>query len=355
MKPVRTVLSAAVFLVLGWGAPTAVAEVAGPRPVDALIARLTDREAARVLVVAHRGCWKGAPENSLKAIEDCVALGVDMVELDVARTKDGALVLMHDETVDRMTDGAGRVADLTLAEVRALHLRAGAGGPDAPTTELRVPTFAEAMLAARGRMLVNLDAKADVYDDAFAVLTETGTADHILMKRPVTAADPPLAAQVPFDRVFAMPILVQTPAPTPEAASGQAAAPPLAVSAPVSLLPAPATTAAAVIAPAATPATVATASVAAAVAAQAAAPPAGVELVFTGMDFLAEAAPRIAERGARVWVNTLRPQHAAGLVDADALAAPDAVWGRLIALGVDTIQTDEPAALIAYLRARGLR
>jgi len=69
-----------------------------------------------VLVVAHRGCWKATAENSLAAIEACIALGVDVVELDARRTVDGALVLMHDATVDRMTNGHGRVEDLTLAQ-----------------------------------------------------------------------------------------------------------------------------------------------------------------------------------------------------------------------------------------------
>jgi glycerophosphoryl diester phosphodiesterase len=64
------------------------------------------------------------PENSLAALERCIELGVDMMETDIHRTRDGALVIMHDDTVDRTTDGTGAVADLTL-----LHF---VDQPDAP-------------------------------------------------------------------------------------------------------------------------------------------------------------------------------------------------------------------------------
>src|SRR2546425_4771732 len=73
-----------------------------------------------VVVIAHRGANKFAPENTLAAFRKAVDLGCDYVELDVRRTRDGALVLMHDSTVDSKTDGKGKVADLTLAEIKAL-------------------------------------------------------------------------------------------------------------------------------------------------------------------------------------------------------------------------------------------
>jgi glycerophosphoryl diester phosphodiesterase len=81
----------------------------------------------RVLVAAHRGDWRHAPENSLPAIEKCIALGVDIVELDLQRATDGALVLMHGAKLDRVTTGKGRVADRTLAEIKQLRLRNGPG------------------------------------------------------------------------------------------------------------------------------------------------------------------------------------------------------------------------------------
>lgn len=79
------------------------------------------------------------------------------------------------------------------------------------------------------------------------------------------------------------------------------------------------------------------------------------ELIFSSLSWLDTTAPLAEAMDARVWVNTLNPSLAAGLVDADAIGAPDRVWGVLIDRGVDMIQTDAPAELLAYLRQRGLR
>src|SRR5690242_20566049 len=72
------------------------------------------------LVIAHRGGAALWPENTLVAFRNAVALGADVLELDVRATADGRLVVVHDATVDRTTDGRGAVATLTLAEVQRL-------------------------------------------------------------------------------------------------------------------------------------------------------------------------------------------------------------------------------------------
>jgi glycerophosphoryl diester phosphodiesterase len=269
---------------------------------------LLDADNPAVMVVAHRGCWRDTAENALSGIEACVRMGVDVVELDVRRTRDGALVLMHDETVDRTTNGTGRVSDLTLAQVRALRLRAGAGGPSAALTQESPPTFAEAIQAARGHVLVNLDAKADVYAEAFAELERLDAIDLIIMKRRVTENDASLARQSPFDRVLAMPIVDQAAGATAAILAGQTQGAPVAV-----------------------------------------------ELIFTDLGWLNDTAPMVEAMDARVWVNTLNPNLAAGLVDTDAVTSPDRVWGILIDRGVDMLQTDAPSELIDYLHSRGLR
>lgn len=98
--------------------------------------------------IGHRGAAGHEPENTLRSINRAIALKADLVEVDVQRTADGCLVLLHDKRVDRTTDGRGRVAELTLDEIRALD--AGAGE--------RVPTLAEALKLAAGRigMIVEL-------------------------------------------------------------------------------------------------------------------------------------------------------------------------------------------------------
>lgn len=78
------------------------------------------REVKRPLVFAHRGGGGLFPENTLGAFEYSAKVGVDFLELDVHSTADGALVVMHDRTVDRTTDGRGKVNELTLAEVKKL-------------------------------------------------------------------------------------------------------------------------------------------------------------------------------------------------------------------------------------------
>jgi glycerophosphoryl diester phosphodiesterase len=71
-------------------------------------------------VIAHRGNRAHAPENTIEAMREAVALGADALEFDLRVTRDGVLVLLHDALVDRTTNGAGAVERLTLAEVKSL-------------------------------------------------------------------------------------------------------------------------------------------------------------------------------------------------------------------------------------------
>ena len=105
----------------------------------------------KVLRIGHRGAAGHAPENTLASIEKAIALGADLVELDVQRTRDGYLVIIHDKTVDRTTDGTGSVSRMTLATLRTLH--AGDGQ--------RVPTLEEALQVANGRVGLIPEIKAD--------------------------------------------------------------------------------------------------------------------------------------------------------------------------------------------------
>jgi glycerophosphoryl diester phosphodiesterase len=92
-----------------------------------------------ILVIAHRGDSPGFPENTLAAFSQAIALGVDVIEVDLQTTKDGVVVLLHDDTVDRTTNGKGFVSDYTLDEIRELDAGAYAGarfeGEHIPTLE----------------------------------------------------------------------------------------------------------------------------------------------------------------------------------------------------------------------------
>jgi len=81
-------------------------------------------------VIAHRGASAEAPENSLEALELGMELGADAIELDVRRTADGALLVIHDPTLDRTTDASGRIADHTRAELADVRLPNGAPIPE---------------------------------------------------------------------------------------------------------------------------------------------------------------------------------------------------------------------------------
>lgn len=149
----------------------ALATAAGTTPAG----KLRDPAATpELLVIAHRTCWGEAPEVSLSGIRACDGTGIDGVEIDVRKTRDGALVLIHDTTVDRTTNGTGTVADMTLAEMRALRLRRGAGGRNVVVTDDRVPTLEEGLLAARGRYIVHLDLKTATHADVAPVLARLG-------------------------------------------------------------------------------------------------------------------------------------------------------------------------------------
>ena len=107
-----------------------------------------------VRVVAHRGgALLGPPENTLPAIEKAIEVGADLIEVDIRQTSDGYLVLMHDETVDRTTNGRGRVDRLTLDEIRALAIKHEGKGI------IRVPTLKEALGIMKGRIDPDLDYK----------------------------------------------------------------------------------------------------------------------------------------------------------------------------------------------------
>lgn len=95
------------------------------------------------LMVAHRGFSAIAPQNSIPAIEKAIEHGFDGCEFDIHNTKDGKWVVIHDDTVDDMTDGQGNVADFTLEEIRKLKLDSGNGIED--YENLQVPTLEEVL------------------------------------------------------------------------------------------------------------------------------------------------------------------------------------------------------------------
>jgi glycerophosphoryl diester phosphodiesterase len=120
------------------------------------------------LVVGHRGAAAHAPENTMESFRLGVEMGVDAVELDVHVTADGQLAVIHDDTLDRTTDGSGSVSMLTMDEIRAADAGARFASPDGSTPfagrDLRVPTLPEVLewLPAGVGLVVEIKAMAAV-------------------------------------------------------------------------------------------------------------------------------------------------------------------------------------------------
>ena len=118
------------------------------------------------LIIAHRGDSAHRPENTLAAFAGALEVGADLVEFDVQLTRDGQVVVIHDATVDRTTDGRGRVAEMTLAQIRGLSAGYRSRFGAAHRGE-RVPALGEALALLKDRARVMVEIKPDaVTDDA---------------------------------------------------------------------------------------------------------------------------------------------------------------------------------------------
>ena len=150
-------------------------------------------------VVAHRGGRVWAPENTLAAFRKSVELGADGIELDIHRCKTGELIVIHDETVDRTTDGTGFVKDMTLPQLRELS----AGAKWAPASQLRklsagityssefkkekLPLLTEVFDLVKGKLLINIEIKnapidyPGIEDDLIVLLKKYPHSDKIMV------------------------------------------------------------------------------------------------------------------------------------------------------------------------------
>ncbi|MEX1311379.1 MAG: glycerophosphodiester phosphodiesterase family protein [Candidatus Sulfomarinibacteraceae bacterium] len=138
---------------------------------------------APIRVIAHRGFSGRAPENTLIAIRRAIEVGADMVEIDVTMTADGHVILLHDETLDRTTDGLGAPTDMTLDEVRRLDAGSWFGPEYAGE---RIPTLDEALETVKGRILINVEIKSEavlhgVVPRVAAAIEEHGMIDQVVV------------------------------------------------------------------------------------------------------------------------------------------------------------------------------
>lgn len=254
-----------------------------------------------VLVASHRGNWQNHPENSLAAIQSCIDLGVDIVEIDVRKTKDGHLVLMHDSDVNRTTNGTGSVNSKTLAEIKQLLLVNRNGRL---STE-RVPTLKEAMELAKGKIIVMIDKANDSFSITHEILKETETVSQALFLEFYDYDEViPAMSKSLFENSLYVPRVKETKGNKEKYLKpfieNEAAA--------------------------------------------------AVELRFsTTNSHTLSVIPQLKEANISIWMTALQNDMVAGYTDQVSLTNPDLGWGKCIELGANVIMTDYPENLINYL------
>ena len=277
-----------------------------PTRAEKIRTQLLTCDESSVIVVAHRADWRNFPENSLEAIQSSIDMGVDMLELDVQRTKDGVLILMHDHKLDRTTTGQGNIAETTWEEISKLNLKDHKG----EVTGYKVPKLEDALLLCKDRIMINLD-KADRYfDEVFALLDKTGTGDLIVMKGGQPADKVREKFGQYLEKVIYMPIVTIN-----DEASEQA------INAFMEDMK-----------------------------------PVAFELCYSNAESPVPAKLKTSLKGRTLlWYNTLWASLCAGHHDDLAVEDPDGTYGFMIdSLGARILQTDRPQLMLEYLRSRNL-
>lgn len=128
-----------------------------------------------LVVIAHRGSHLIKPENTIASISEAIDIGADYVEIDLRTTRDGQLVLLHNETVDQLTSGKGRIAELDFETVKKLVLK----GKDSSLHH--VATFEQALKVCKGKINIYLDFKAASVKDTYKAIKTAGMEEQILV------------------------------------------------------------------------------------------------------------------------------------------------------------------------------
>ncbi|SCB14088.1 glycerophosphodiester phosphodiesterase family protein [Rhizobium miluonense] len=259
-------------------------------------------------IVVHRGIWRAAPENSLLSIERAISAGYDVVEIDVRRSNDGELFLLHDDTLERMAGRDQEPEALTLQQLSSLSLRDRDGGEANPMTEEKLPSLKDVFDLTRGRIFIHLDVKRrHMIPDVIACARAMGVDQQVDFWGDLKTGED-LAWIRANVSAQAVPFMAKTRLEAPDVGSQ------------LDLL--------------------------------FQLNPFLCEIYFDRLEQVAERQALFRKAGIALWVNTLDSVSCAGFTDSTALKDPEAIWGRLIDAGISAIQTDEAAALRAYLDSR---
>ena len=262
------------------------------------------------MVISHRGDWRNYPENSIPAIESVIRMGADMMELDVKMTKDSVLILMHDKTIDRMTNGKGLVSDITYDSLMTFNMKRA---HNVLTDSIKVPTLREAFLCCKDRILVNVDHAYPYYKEIVELADELGVTGQVLMKGKSNIDKVNEDMSKHENNLLYMPIIdINKP-------KGQALFAEYQEKGVV---------------------------------------PMAYEVCwqYPGEE-IDNCIAKILETGSKAWVNTLWPSLCGGYGNDDDAAFdaadPADVYGQYLDMGFSMIQTDRPELLVDYLRSVG--
>ncbi|EHQ30365.1 glycerophosphodiester phosphodiesterase family protein [Mucilaginibacter paludis] len=266
--------------------------------------QLNNKQSKSVLVTAHRCDWRNAPENSIRALNNCVDMGVDMAEFDIAKTKDGQLVIMHDKTIDRTTTGTGKPGDYTFSEIAQFYLKNGTGHP----TVHHIPTLDEMLNTAKGKILVDIDKGYEYYDDIVPLLVKKDMLNQAVLNIYGLPLDMVKAAHPQIPDNLILQLIIDPKNPDAQKIIDSYSSHQKTI----------------------------------------------IQIIFSNdADPIISKIPAIKNKYA-VWFNSLWPEQNGGHDDDKAVEEnkPDETWGWLVNHGANIIQSDRPKSLLAYLKMK---
>ncbi|GEA60141.1 cellulose binding domain-containing protein [Vibrio comitans] len=132
-----------------------------------------------IMIMAHRADWRAFPENSLPAIQSALDKGIEIIEVDIRMTSDGVIVLSHDTSVNRTTDGSGSISSMTYDDILQLRLREYLGG-ETTVTDLHMPTLQEALELIDGQAMIFLDKGWPLREEAYELVKSMDMLDYVI-------------------------------------------------------------------------------------------------------------------------------------------------------------------------------
>ncbi len=266
-------------------------------------------------IVAHRGFWHTAPENSLAAISGAIFAGYEIAEIDIQSSKDGILFLLHDRDVDapgaslrRMTGLSDLANNLTFNQLNQLKLKNFDGGEGNSFSDQSIPSLESVLKLADGKIFLDLDVKSsELLEDTSKLVAKMGMQNQAAIKTQVQTENQAqnLKALESKIGVMVMPMMFfQSEDFSRDFELLQSIS------------------------------------------------PAMVEAEFDDLLILSSNQNLFKKAGISIWVNTLDPVACCGFNDSNALIDPNKVWGELIEAGVSIIQTDEPEALKEFINSK---